>query len=158
GRFYNAEGTAFENEVRIFKVGFAADPRHPGQVLITVHKIGEFSAYPGSKATSVNSGTTLPPGQVDGGVQLAVGDVNGDGRNDIGTVPTRGPIEVKVFQHVADPTQAAFVLHADFKPIDYKPASFLGGGVVAVADVGKYKGAIKCSKIPDGKAEIIIGN
>jgi hypothetical protein len=158
GRFYLQEGVAFENEIRIFKLDFTADPEHPGQVLINVHKIGEFSAYPGSTATSVNAGATLPPGQVDGGVQLAVGDVNGDGNNDIVTVPTRGPIEVKVFTHVVNPTDPSFTLYSDFKPADYRPKLFLGGGVVAVADVGKYKGTVKCGKYPDGKAEVIIGN
>ena len=71
-----------------------------------------------------------------GGVEVAIADVNGDGLNDIITVPIYGPAEVKVFQNVlvgGEPTFDASHPYRDFLAF---PSSFIGGAVVAAADMG----------------------
>jgi hypothetical protein len=94
-----------------------------------------------------------------GGVQVAVGDVDGDGLNDIITVPSLGRAEVKVFQNVLVaglPTFDGMNPYRDFLAF---PSSFIGGAVVSVADMGS-------SPLPNGpfdntldqKAEIIVGS
>ena len=90
-----------------------------------------------------------------GGVQVAVGDVNGDGWNDIITVPSWGPAEVKVFLNSGDGVPTfAISPHWDFLAF---PASFIGGGVVAAADMGHGAGS-SFVNTPDGKAEIVVGS
>lgn len=73
-----------------------------------------------------------------GGVQVAVGDVNGDGVNEIITAPGLGfPSEVRVFNRRFQPVSRNFLAY---------PKSFLGGVSLAVGD---YNG--------DGVAEIVTG-
>ncbi len=89
------------------------------------------------------------------GVQLAVGDVNGDGRNDIVTIPTSGTAEVKVFlNQTGDPDPIQDVPYRSFLAF---PASQISGGVVAVSDMGKLVGG-SFVNVLDGKAEIVVGS
>jgi hypothetical protein len=92
-----------------------------------------------------------------GGVDVAVGDVNGDGRNDIVTIPSYGAAQVRVFlgQAGADP-----IANSPYKPFLAFPSSFIGGGVVAVADMGKMSGTsfVNTLDLVGPKAEIIVGS
>ena len=95
-----------------------------------------------------------------GGVQVAIADVNGDGLNDIITVPSYGPAEVKVFQNVlvgGEPTFDASHPYRDFLAF---PSSFIGGAVVAAADMGSTplaNGPFDPGAF-DQKAEIVVGS
>ena len=92
------------------------------------------------------------------GVQVAVGDVDGDGLNDIITVPSWGRSEVKVFRNLGVvsgvPTFDGLHPYRDFLAF---PSTFIGGAVVAVADMGKLVGSSFGNTL-DGKAEIVIGS
>jgi hypothetical protein len=93
-----------------------------------------------------------------GGVQVAVADVEGDGLDDIITVPSWGPAEVKVFQNVpvgGVPTFDASHPYRDFLAF---PSSFIGGAVVAAADMGSALPNGTFVNILDGKAEIVVGS
>src|SRR6185436_1970310 len=93
----------------------------------------------------------------DGGVQVAVADVDGDGLSDIITVPSWGPAEVKVFRNVlvgGVPTFDASNPYRDFLAF---PTSFIGGAVVDAADMGKLVGSSFVNTL-DGKAEIVVGS
>ena len=95
-----------------------------------------------------------------GGVQVAVADVEGDGLEDIITVPSTGPAEVKVFHDVlvnGVPTFNASQPYRDFLAF---PASFIGGAVVAAADMGSISPTTGLfdDTLLDGKAEIIVGS
>lgn len=64
------------------------------------------------------------------GVNLAIGDVDGDGKNDIVLAPDRGHAQVKVFKNSG---AAGFTLFRSFDAFaDHR--SYAGGGTVAVAD------------------------
>ena len=96
-----------------------------------------------------------------GGVQVAVADVDGDGLNDIITVPNWGPAEVKVFTNELDgdglPTFDASNPYRDFLAF---PASFIGGAVVAAADMGSTplpNGPFDNTQL-DQQAEIVVGS
>jgi hypothetical protein len=99
----------------------------------------------------------------DGGVHVAVGDVDGDGRNDIVTSPSSGPSEIKVFRNVFDP-KVPLEAQDPIQDTPYRsflafPSHFIGGSVVDVADMGTFfNGAVVDDSSPDGKAEIIVGS
>ncbi len=91
-----------------------------------------------------------------GGVQVAVGDVNGDGRNDIVTAPSSGKAQIKVFLNQspnADP-----IANTSFKTFNAFPTTFVGGAFVRVADMGTRLGNGTFNNTLDGKAEIIVGS
>ena len=96
---------------------------------------------------------------VNGGVQVAVGDVDGDGLKDIITVPSYGPAEVRVFRNLGVvggvPTFDGAHPYRDFLAF---PSSFIGGAVVAVADMGSTPNNTPFVNTLDGKAEIIVGS
>jgi len=95
-----------------------------------------------------------------GGVQVAAADVDGDGLNDIVTVPSYGPAEVKVFRNAlvgGVPTFDGAHPYRDFLAF---PSSFIGGAVVAAADMGStpVAGGPFNTTILDQKAEIVVGS
>ncbi len=95
-----------------------------------------------------------------GGVQVAVADVDGDGLNDIITVPSYGPSEVKVFRNVLVAGVPTFNGTNPYRDFLAFPSSFIGGAMVAAADMGStplINGPFS-TLLPDGKAEIVVGS
>ena len=96
-----------------------------------------------------------------GGVQVAIADVDGNGLNDIITVPSSGPAEVKVFRNLGvvsgAPTFNASQPYRDFLAF---PSSFIGGAVVAAADMGSTPLPNRpfVAGLLDRKAEIVVGS
>jgi hypothetical protein len=93
----------------------------------------------------------------DGGVQVAIGDVDGDGLNDIITVPSWGPAEVRVFRNVLVGGVPTFDASSPYRQFLAFPTSFIGGAVVAAADMGQFVGGAFVNTL-DGKAEIVVGS
>jgi type VI secretion system secreted protein VgrG len=95
-----------------------------------------------------------------GGVQVAVGDVDGDGVNDIVTVPSLGPSEVRVFRNVIVAGMPTFNAAAPYRDFLAFPASFIGGAVVGAADMGSTAvvGGPFDNLALDQKAEIVVGS
>jgi hypothetical protein len=99
-----------------------------------------------------------------GGVDVAVGDINGDGKLDIATSMLSGGSQVKTFKNVipvgaASFPKTSFAAHSNFYPFGSK---FKGGAVVELADMGKpvtVSGVKKLdSKQLDKKAEVVVAN
>lgn len=87
-----------------------------------------------------------------GGVDIAVGDVDGDGANDIAAAMSYLGSQVAVFRN----TGTSFVLYKSvFAPF----GSFKGGATVELADMGTFDDGVTIdAQTPDGKSEIIVGN
>ena len=98
-----------------------------------------------------------------GGVDVAIGDVDGDGKNDIVTAMTYNGNQVKVFKNVS-PGAAPFTSLKLSAVSSFNPFGngFKGGATVEVADLGRpiMVGAVKKldSSILDGRAEVIVGS
>jgi peptidylprolyl isomerase len=100
---------------------------------------------------------TLPFGPgYKAGVEIAAGDLDGNGREDIVAAMSRGAGTVSAFLSVAaaDPVQnVAFKSFTPFGP------TFTGGASVAVADLGTFSGGkLVNGDTPDNKVEIVIGS
>jgi len=95
-----------------------------------------------------------------GGIQVAVGDVTGDGLGDIVTVPSTGPALVKVFHPVLVGGVPTFNAAEPYREFLAFPSSFGGGAVVAAADMGSTPVANGPfdTLLQDGKAEIVVGS
>ena len=100
---------------------------------------------------------TVPFGpRYTGGVEIAVGDADGDGREDLVAAMSRGAGTVSVFRSVnaADPIQNT--PYRTFTPFG---ARFDGGATVAVADVGTFAGgALVSNTAADNRVEIVVGS
>jgi len=93
-----------------------------------------------------------------GGVELAVADVNGDGKPDMLTVPSYGAAAVHVFfNHYdgADPSAPAFRAEPDISFLPFGVAA-IGGATVAAADMGRLSAGAFVNET-DGRAEIVVG-
>jgi peptidylprolyl isomerase len=91
-----------------------------------------------------------------GGVNLAAGDVDGDGRDDLIAAKASGNGEVRVFRGVAgtDP-----IANTPFRTIRPFGNGHVGGATVAAADMGTFtNGAVTNADKQDGKAEVFVGS
>jgi peptidylprolyl isomerase len=100
---------------------------------------------------------TLPFGpRYTGGVEIACGDVDGDGREDIVTSMSRGGGVVHVFRSVAaaDPVE-----NVPYRALTAFGGTFNGGASVAVADLGTFAaGQLVDANTPDNKVEILVSS
>ncbi len=87
------------------------------------------------------------------GVDVAVGDVDGDGLNDIAAAQSYNGSQVVLFRN----TGSSFVHYkSEFYPFG---STFKGGATVELADMGTFSnGTVVNGSTPDGKAEIVVGN
>jgi len=131
-----ASGPGRVGEIRVFKQ----------QVSGTTTTLTELVGY-----------RTIPFGLgYTGGVEVASGDVDGNGREDIVAAMSRGAGTVSVFLSVAaaDP-----VPNAAFKTFTPFGRTFTGGASVAVADLGTFSGGrLLNGETPDGRVEIVVGS
>jgi cyclophilin family peptidyl-prolyl cis-trans isomerase len=126
-------------------------------------RLGEIRVY----SLQVSGGTTtlqelpayrtVPFGtRYTGGVEIAVGNVDGDAREDLVAAMSRGAGTVSVFRSVdaADPIQ-----NTAFRTFTPFGARFDGGATVAVADVGTFvAGALTNGTAADNRVEILVGS
>ena len=82
-----------------------------------------------------------------GGVMVAVGDVNGDGLNDLIVAPSRGKSLIRVFLNQSATNPAVPFDNNHVNQFLAFPKTFIGGSTVAAGDVSN-----------DGRAEIIVGS
>jgi protocatechuate 3,4-dioxygenase beta subunit len=124
-------------------------------------RVGEVRVFT-QAGVELKQFSTKPYGSsYSGGVEVAVGDVNGDGKNDIVTTNSNGRTDVRVFYNNYNPAQPQLdpIPNTANKQFYAFSSSFLGGADVIVADIGKFlNGTIQSATTPDGKAEIIVGS
>jgi hypothetical protein len=98
--------------------------------------------------TLLTSFAAYPP-SVNGGLQIAVADLNGDGLQDIVTVPSWGQSEVRAFyNHGVIGGAPVFSTTPDLDFLAF-PSSFVGGAVVAASNLGT---------MGNGVPQIIVGS
>ena len=91
-----------------------------------------------------------------GGVEVSVGDLDGNGREDLVAAMSRGAGTVSAFRSVnaADPIE-----NTPYKTFTPFNARFDGGATVTVADVGTFsQGRLTNAAVADGRMEIVVGS
>ena len=101
---------------------------------------------------------TLPFGaNYTSGVELAIGDVTGDGIADIVASMSAGASQVSVFR--VDPNAADPVINTPVFTLQPFGATFVGGVAVAVGDVGSFSGGTTRNvTAADGRGELIVAS
>lgn len=124
-------------------------------------RVGEIRVFArvGSELTELTDFRTRPFGpSYTAGIELASGDVDGDGLDDVVAAMASGSGTVKVF--LAERMPGAAI--DDPAAITIQPAvarKYRGGATVAVADVGTFaNGAAVSTTMPDNKMEIVVGS
>jgi len=129
-----------------FEIVTASGSGRPGEIRVFTTDGVELPEY-----------RTLPFGpNWRGGVNLAVGDVDGDGREDLVAARAQGDGEVRIFRSEAAADPIAATPWRVIRP--FGPA-FQGGSTVATADLGSFSnGRATAATVPDGRAEVIVGS
>jgi cyclophilin family peptidyl-prolyl cis-trans isomerase len=125
-----APGPGRVGEVRVF--------RQDGTELITYRSLPFTAAYRG-------------------GVEVAAGDINGDGVADIVAAASRGPGLVKVF--FVTPGASSPVPATPSRSFRAFPSRYRGGATVATADLGTFAGGVVVdANAADGRMEVVVGS
>jgi len=91
-----------------------------------------------------------------GGVNLAIGDVDGDGRDDIIAAKAQGDGEVRIFRSEAAADPIAATPYRVIRPFG---AGFAGGSTVAAGDFGTFtNGVATAANVPDNRAEVVVSS
>ena len=119
-------------------------------------RVGEIRVFT-QQGVELTRYRTLPFGATwVGGVEVAVGDVNGDGKNDIIAGQSTGAGRVNVFK-VLSPMTPDPVVNAPIRSFRPFVSPYALGVMVAAGDFGTYSGGVKTSSAPDGRSEIVVG-
>jgi hypothetical protein len=90
------------------------------------------------------------------GVNIATGDVDGDGRDDIIVSRAWANGLVRIFRSEAGADPIAAVPYAEIRPFGL---FFPGGSTVAAADLGTFvDGEPTAATVPDGRVEVLVGS
>jgi hypothetical protein len=154
-KFLAYEST-FRGGVRVARADLTGDGvdeiiTAPGRGRAPEIRVFSFTGTPLTAYNTMAYATTMI-----NGIQIAAGDMNGDGRVDLVAVPSRGAAEVRVFlnQTGANTDPMANTASRTFLAF---PATFIGGAVLALADMGRMSGTTFQSSL-DGKLEILVGS
>lgn len=119
-------------------------------------RVGEIRVFT-QQGVELTRYRTLPFGGTwVGGVEVAIGDVNRDGTNDIIAGQATGAGRVKVFQ-VLSPVETDPVVNVPIRSFRPFVSPYALGVMVAAGDFGTYSGGVKTSSAPDGRSEIVVG-
>jgi hypothetical protein len=171
-RLVDAESGDQQASVLAFEAGFKGGVRL-AMGRVTGNAAADLVVAPGSgrvgevrvfKPVTTDGATTLtqvlsftPFGpSYRGGLEVAVGDVDGDSVEDIVVSKSREGGDVKVFRMTNPGVTPTATLYATIaKPFG---ANFTGGSSVGVADVGEFANGALVKSLADAKVEILVGS
>jgi uncharacterized repeat protein (TIGR01451 family) len=131
------------------------------------NRVGQIRVFTPNPIGSINytelvGYRTLPFGpSYRGGVEVSVGDVDGDGVGDIIAGQSNGAGLVRAFLcSTNDPVNPLYdgVANTPYRSFRAFPGPYTGGVMVAAGDFGTYANGAKTSNDPDGIAEIAVGS
>lgn len=153
---FNAFEPGFKGGVQAALGDLDNDGRLETVVTSGVGRIGEVRVFDAA-GVELTAYRTVPFGTGwKGGLALAVGDFDGDGRDDFAVAKATGDGETRVFRSVAaaDP-----IPDAAWRVIRPFATNFLGGASLVAADMGTFSnGSTVDASKQDSRAELIIGN
>lgn len=153
---FNAFEPGFKGGVQAGLGDLDGDGRLETVVASGVGRTGEVRVFDAT-GVELTAYRTLPFGNGwKGGLSLAVGDFDGDGRDEFAIAKATGDGETRVFRSVAaaDP-----IPDAAWRVIRPFGTNFMGGASLVAADMGTFSnGSVVDAGKQDGRAELIIGN